>query len=445
MNFKQVLDWVRRHVFIVVFGAILLIAPITGWIIGSSLKEGVLGELNAKKTDMDALASLETTTVSLNVPGREPLSAKAIVNRQVIDSYGQIIETLREDADTVRAAALRHNSKNRDVLLKDIFPKPTDARRADAHERLYPVLVAAYTALLEEVRAGKPPPAAEVREQLQRRASRFIASVGGGKKTREELAADDRQRFDDDLRKARKGIYAETARLVSFYATADSIGMPRPPTGVPSSGMALDRMFEWNWNLWITEDVVRGLAAANAGFDNVLTAPVKRIVQLRIAPLPRGDGKPAGVPTEGADAAPAMGTPVDPKPEIARTFDASFTGRASNALYDVRTATLRIVATTSALPRIIDALAQQNFITVTNVAMAPADPFAAAREGFLFGAEPISDVTLELEFIQLREWTTLRMPAEMKARIGTSGLAQTDGAESGTGSGSEPGTTPSGT
>lgn len=428
MNLKVVMDWVRRHVFIVVFSVIILAAPLTGYLIGSSLKGGVVSGLNRKKVDLDGLASLENTTVTLNVPGRESVSVKTIVNRQVIDAYGQIIESLRKDADTVRAAALVHNSKNREVLLPEIFPKPSDERRIDAHERLYPILVKAYEKLLEGVRAGEPPPASVVRDQLQRRSAAFIAAVGGGKRARTELSPDDIKRLDDDLLKARKGIYAEVARVIGLYATADVIGLPPPPRNVPSSGMPLDRMFEWNWNLWIAEDVMRGLAAANAGFDDVMSAPVKRVLMLRVEPLPRGDkvNQPSAPAEEGAEAT-ASGAAVDPKPEIAREFAGSFTGRQSNALYDVRRITLEIVAATSALPRIIDMLAKQNFITVTNTSLKPADPFAAARAGFLYGAEPVSEVAFTLEIIQLREWTTRRMPDEMKARIGTQGLIQSAG------------------
>lgn len=428
MNFKMILDWVRRHVFIVVFVAIIIAAPITGFFIGSSLKSGVQTTLSQKGADLTALNSLESSNVTLSIPGREPVSVRTTVNRRVIDAYGQVIEALRKDADTIREAALRHNSKDRDVFLTDVFPKPAEARRQVAHERLYPIVVEAFRNLLKEVRAGEPPNAAEVREQLTRRSATFIAAVGG-KKERSELSPEDQKRHDDDMVKARKGIYAEAARNISFYATPQSIGEPAPPRNVPPTGMPLDRMFEWNWNFWITEDVVRALADANAGSENVLTAPVKRILHLYVQPVGGGgkSGPAAPQAAAGADAAPAA-APVDPRPEITRQYDHSFTGRRSNALYDVRTVQLEIVAATHELPKIIDALARRNFITVTNVALRPADPFAAAREGFLYGAEPVSEVELTLEIIQLREWTTLRMPDEMKVRIGTLVTTAPDGA-----------------
>jgi len=428
-NFKLVLDWVRRHVFIVVFCAIIIVAPIIGLLIGNSIKDGVIQDLTARKGDIDALSSLESTTVTLNVPGREPISAKAVVNKPLLDAYGEMVETLRLDADTVRTAALKHNSKGRDVLMPGIFPRPIDSKRQTIHEEFYPVLADAYLRLLEEVRAGIPPAATDVKNQLIRRSSAFISSVAGGKRSRAELEPDDLARHDEDLLRARKGIYAETATAISLYASPDSVGMPRPPTNVPPSGLPLERMFEWNWNFWITDDILRALAATNAEAGNVIRAPVKRVVDLRIRPIVRDAGERAGggaaggaSAAGGAEGAVGGGTPVDAKPEVRLDPATSITGRVSNDLYDVREVKLELVIATDALPKIADALARQNFITITNVALKPADPFEAARAGFIYGVDPVSQVTLMLEVIQLREWTTLRMPDDMKARLGTQGV-----------------------
>lgn len=431
-DFKAILDWVRRHVFIVVFCVIIIAAPIVGWLIGGSLKRGVLDDLNARKGDLDALVALETTTVTLNVPGREAISLRGVVNKPLLDSYGEMVESLRRDADAVREEALRHNSKGRDVLMPGIFPKPPLHKIQTIHEEFYPVVVDAYMRLLADVGAGMPPAAAGVRSQLLRRSSQFIASVGGGKRSVSELSPEDRARHDQDLVRARKSIYAEAASAISIYASPESIGMPPPPVNVGPAGVPLDRMFEWNWNFWITEDIVRALADANEGSGSVIRAPVKRILGLRIRPLPRDgqDGTAAG--SIGAGGEVVGGNPVDPRVEVQRDFSGSLTGRATNDLYDVREVRLDLVIQTDALPRIADALARRNFITITNLTLKPADPFAAAREGFIYGAEPVSEVTLFLEIVQLREWTTLRMPAELKARLRTQGVgagSAADGAD----------------
>ena len=424
MNAKVVIDWVKRHVFIVVFGAIVVAAPIVGWFIGSSLKQGVSDELEERKRDIEALASYENSTVQLKIPGREAITMKAVVNKPLLDRYEEIVGSLRKDADEVRAAALRHNSKNRDVLMPGVFPAPPASKRQTIHEEFHPKVLSAYEALLSSVRAGMPPPTNEVKDQLNTRSVTFIASVGGGKRSRNDLNADDRQRHDKEMLKGRLGICNDAARRISFYASPLSIGAPGMPRDIPSTGLGLDRMFEWNWNFWITEDVVRALAAANQGSPDVTRAPVKRIVSLRISPIGKAPGSTAGgASAVGGDGAAPAATPVDPKPEVPLTFTNAFTGRETNPFYDVREVALELIVATDALPRIADALAAQNFITITNVSMKPADPFAAARSGFIYGAEPISEVMLTLEVVQLREWTTLRMPEELKRRLGTSGIA----------------------
>ena len=50
--------------------------------------------------------------------------------------------------------------------------------------------------------------------------------------------------------------------------------------------------------------------------------------------------------------------------------------------------------------------------------MTPADPYQAVAEGFFYGAEPVSNVTLQLETLWLRAWTKLFMPPALKAALG---------------------------
>lgn len=426
MNYKVVLDWVKKNVFIVVFCLLIIAAPLTGWLVGSSLKDGVMKGLADKKSDLDALNALENTQVTLNIPGREAINEKGLVNQKLIEIYGQKVEALRADAESVRVAALQHNSKGRDVLVAGVFPKPDDARRQTIHEQVYPAILDAFKKLLTQVRAGQPPARAQILEALQRRESQFIASTAsGGKRTREGLSADDQRRLDEDLTKARKSMCADAARGISFYATLEAIGTPAPPASVPSAGMPLDTMFEWMWRYWISEDLLQALAAANQGAENVLSAPVKRVVQFRVDPLRGAKSGDAAAPSaEGGAPAEAAGggEALDPKAEVKLDFAASITGRQTNQLYDVRTASLKLVVATSQVPAVVEALAKRNFITVTNLSLRPVDPFAAAREGYMYGVDPVSEVTMSLEMIYLREWTTAKMPEELKRRLGTQGV-----------------------
>jgi hypothetical protein len=66
----------------------------------------------------------------------------------------------------------------------------------------------------------------------------------------------------------------------------------------------------------------------------------------------------------------------------------------------------------------MDAIARRNFMTVLNVVVMPADAFAAAKEGYIYGIEPISRVQLVVESIWLREWTAETMPVDLREMLG---------------------------
>jgi len=89
----------------------------------------------------------------------------------------------------------------------------------------------------------------------------------------------------------------------------------------------------------------------------------------------------------------------------------------------VRLAEISFVAETSKLPKVFDALASENFMTVTNVRLAPADPFAAARMGYLYGPAPVSMVTATVETIWFRDWTAKHMPESVRTALGITSAA----------------------
>jgi hypothetical protein len=186
----------------------------------------------------------------------------------------------------------------------------------------------------------------------------------------------------------------------------------------------------------------------------VLQAPVKQLLSLKVQPLPKApttgggeaavmgadtpaaDGAGAGeVPVDGmasnGDSSTALGAnaapSVDPKQQVNLDYSKRFTGRVSNGIYDVRLADVTFIAETAELPRIFDALASENFMTVTNVRLAPADPFAAARAGYLFGGRPVSQVTVTVESLWFRDWTARHMPLSVRTALGVTAAPVTGG------------------
>ena len=96
-------------------------------------------------------------------------------------------------------------------------------------------------------------------------------------------------------------------------------------------------------------------------------------------------------------------------------YNVSFTGRRTNPLFDVRDVTVRLCVDTARLPAVSDALSRRNFITILDVDLVPDDHYQAAHGGFFYGSEPVSEVTLQLETIWLRSWTTEFMPDDTKS------------------------------
>ena len=104
-------------------------------------------------------------------------------------------------------------------------------------------------------------------------------------------------------------------------------------------------------------------------------------------------------------------------------YTVSLTGRKSNALFDVRSVQLVVVVETASLPALVDALAQQNFVTITDMSLQPASAFKAAEFGYMFGAEPVSRVTLTLETVWFRKWTAPWMPQTVRDALGIQAAA----------------------
>ena len=106
-------------------------------------------------------------------------------------------------------------------------------------------------------------------------------------------------------------------------------------------------------------------------------------------------------------------------------FSASLTGRTSNDLYDVRNVELVVIVETARLPELVNALARENFITITDLALQPTSAFEAAEYGYMFGDQPLSLVTMKLETIWFRKWTAVWMPQDVRDALGVKSKGKT--------------------
>lgn len=454
---NQVLPWIRSNVVIVILGVVIVAAPVAAFYFSGRLGDAARAEAELRAQKLSQLDSLERTQVSLFIPGEEPVQFTTTVNRPLLDRYDQVLGDYRRDAAAIRDLVLRQNREGHSVLIARLFPEMPAHERDTLPREMFDRTIEAYQALLREVRAGSPPDAADLSQSLADREEQYI-TANLRKSARKDLTPEELADLTKELSNARLARYGDTAQGVGMYLTQRAL--PLPPAGLRAAATSR-QLFGWQWNLWVVEDVLRALHDANVAVGGpegaVVSNPVKRVLSLRI--LDGLDGGAAGAGDAGSAGgaarpgagrrAPAFGNPMGGRPSSAPTepteaelmgeepvdtsggsgvpatpaatsdqrsldYALSLTGRASGPAYDVRNVQLRMIASFEHLPVILDAIARRNLMTVTGMNIRAADPFAAASYGFIYGSDPVVDVTLTIETIWLREWMVPLMPQDMK-------------------------------
>lgn len=419
---KVVLAWVKGNPVIVASIAVMIAAPVAAWWFSSQMHADADALTAEHAKELAALERLEKTPVEISLPGRDVLSQSGVVTPRMVAEYENLTGKLRADAIAVQRAALKHNQKNRTQLPSDIRITPSNVNTIAG--TVHRALMASMQETLNSARAGTPPDYDRILDQVQRRQDQFI--FGEKKQDRKSLSVDELAKLHAALAEKRLQVCADAAANLSFYADMATLGLPSSHLDAgspPSEG----RLFYWQWRAWMVEDVIRSLAKANQPYRSVVESPVKRLIGIRF--LDKEDLAPpasanAAPPVEGAEAPVAMGPPpIDPKLAVPYQFSSggTFTGRQTNSLYDVRVFEVGLVVTTRMLPEVLNAIARENFMTVIDVKLTPADAFAEAADGFVYGAEPVSRVILRIESVWLREWLGKLMPKELQAARGTTG------------------------
>lgn len=421
-----VMKWVKANVFIVIFCAIIIVVPAIMWFVAGRMNADVHAKVAERASLLQNLDRHRRVTFTLENPvkGNQSNSDTVVLNPSLLDRYRVVSKTISDDAEQIRAEVVALNCKNRRPLVPDLFPSPPLFERETLPFKMHDSIVKAYQAVLEEIQAGAPPDVNEVRENIESAEERLTTQVLGGDVDDEGNQA----WLVEKLADARLSQYADTAASLRIYASLDALGVP-PESAVPAraEGQGLVELFQWQWHYWIVQDILLALNDANENSSSILNAPAKHVLLISVPSLGRvaagtapggfGMGPGGRAPSnKGSDSAPAAGP--NPSTEVALNFGSSFTGRSTNPLYDVRVVTLDVVVDTAKMPQVFDALAHRNFITITDAAIKPVDPFVALQGGFFYGAEPTSHLTLKLETIWFRQWTAQFMPDKLKQSLG---------------------------
>ena len=448
---------------------LLIIAFIAcGWYFSGSLNQDLKSQVDSRKQLFQKLDRASKSSVSLPLT-EGSFSANGTLNKSLLESLEVLSEKMSTDVVEARKTALAHNgdpypdqfphpnfnersqgtatSGKRLLVSESLFPSPPSNEREDLQNKVHRALMQAYATMLAGAGAGQPPAVADVEKQLIGARSNFI-QADKRKGTEADLTSAEKDELTNKLSATRLQFYNEAASKIRFYGSTNAFQLPDNPfqTKIQHS---LGELYGWHWDWWIAEDIISAIVAANTGdnpdeFIPVQHAPVKRLVSLRsLSGTPgagKGNGKGGGGSTfgnssgrnrtrgnSGGNSKPASnqnaGGPLG-EPQISmdvassNDFSVSFTGRQSNELYDVRPVELVVVIETAELPSLVNALARQNFITITDLTLQPTSAFDAAEFGYMFGDQPISLVTMRLETIWFRKWTAAWMPQDVRDALG---------------------------
>lgn len=409
---KKVLAWVRKHLVIVILGAVAIIAFPVMFVISSGMNKKVRAtvedEIRAQSRDLNALAvnySLEPI-----LPGGQGFTANRPPNAATNEALRTLMARSLEQVGLGREAIVRFNRADFEPIIDGLFPKPaSEQERIERSTTMARSWVRWNQDMLRSMGAGAPPAPSEVARRIEEKRLREESRLLGEGADASALTPEIEAEFRESLVQERIRTYAAPAQnTILFYASPDALASVAPYSG--SGVPTLELCWEWQWISWANQMVLGAVRDANSEGMVVADAPIKRVERLEIEEF--------RYPTQGRP-------PVsDTSAEIAPNFAESLSGRVvnpeqPNALFDVRHARLQMIVSSARLPEVLDSFSRSNLITVVDLDIAAVDDLASlANQGFYFGAEHVVRVAVRLETLWLRDWTREFMPPTVRSMLG---------------------------
>jgi hypothetical protein len=443
IDFAKWIAFLKQRWVPITCGLIVLIAPLAAYFSLDFVRAPVVAKIKDRVDAYEKLGGLEKTSVDVRAADGSVRTESAYINKALIEELTKHQEALAADAQGIYQSALDRNRAGRGVSqdIAEYLPKPKNESARDVNllrENALPLLIKQRDALITLMKMSGPSKSDEALDRVQRAETEHLTGVLMKKQRSEVTDPKELAELNARLVDTRLALITENAAGIEVYLRPGAIlwrdklapVKDGDSKAAPAVEFALAQLFQFQWDMWVVEDVLKAIQQVNSKSDasgkrtpiGVLQAPVKCINRLLVTPvagLVPADAAAGATPDASAEA--PAGEAIDPKTDVAPDFAASINGLRTNQLFDVRDATLVVVCETSAVPKLVNALSAQNFITVTGLSLVPADTFAAARQGYAFGSQPCSEVTLKLQSVWLRDWTTESMPKGMMTAIKTAG------------------------
>jgi len=455
---NKIVRWIKANpVSVASFVVILVSLGIVFMVLGgmsAAFQKDV--EDQARKTT--TLEGLSRTAVTIRPvrPGDAEISKTITVNAVAIEELERFYGRIKGEAEAAQDYLLERNREYHRELVPGILPGPVvdgpaKHRFRQAYRNAFVQMLGAFdesNPAAPRLNAGSPPPRVEIEARL----AAVDADYAESPSVRPGLAQDESdlrraEQRQQELRRTKqdtvRDMLHQTAQGIHLYATIPDPALRTFPTGFPFTvapwseatvrveDISIEDLWEGQMSLWIQQDIVRAIALANRVDDpsaNVLTSPIKRLIQIRVFPEhvgitpPRPGATQGGQPARGrggAVASPmqAVTEAIDPNKPIAADFRLSPSGRRSNPLYDVRLAEVKMIVDARQFPDIFDAIHAVNFMTVLEMRMKDVDAHAALREGYVYTGDVV-EATMLIESVWLREWTKELMPPSIRVWLG---------------------------
>jgi hypothetical protein len=435
------MEIVKKHILSVVCGVVALVAVVLAfWPLGS-MKEKAQTDLNTRSARYSQIQSLRTRQRHLPTVDMGTSEAPLLPGFPT-DSAIKKAQTLAEKVAAEKSSVIRaaEESNARELLVPQSLPNSAGNTAFEFKAR-YLETVAQFPKLIG---AGQPPTAAEIEAaKLALWETQYKPNILRPNGVEDPIsAADQKKAFDREVLDLPEKEKYHRAAQIKVYVAPEVF---QPNTGIATAGgSAPSRKTIWyaQLNLWLQTDIASAITAANKPYRDVVAAPVKNWLSLRVDPYRRegiapganvgGYGSsPSGPPGGGYGTSPTAppgygyGAPTGPAMAPAAAaptgsgepkFDLSPTGRVCNTLYDVVPFTLVVDVQANQIPMFLQELGRNRLIAPTSVSIQPLDAntLLASPYNYVYGSDPVARVTISAEALYLRSWTEKLMPDEVK-------------------------------
>ncbi len=407
---SSALNWLKSNWLTVALAAVAIISLPALLIVSSgmnaTLQEDVQQDIDGKQR---AIQQVSVTYDAPSLDSAQPsLSFSRPPNEATTEAMGEYLRQLEEQVRLVERTAIAHNSDGKQSMVEGLFPEPDASEATRLRQETGRIWVEAHERLLREAGAGTPPDPEDVRQRLLVERERIESRLlGEGMDVESEEA---QARIEDELSSLRISLYRSRANELRFYASPDVFqGVAAPPEGqLPD----LAAMWDWQFRLWIHEDLVESLSKSN--LDPVTRvplpvpeAPAKRILSISAPSWSYG----GSASPDGRGGGPAA------------DYNMSITGRAgwpntANELYVIRYARMDVILSSRELPRLIDAIATTNLMTVVDVDIASVNERADLAAGYFYGGDHVVRANLLIETLWLKDWLGEYAPPVVREAMG---------------------------